>query len=358
MVGKNVLSTIRNKGNGVIKKFGNYIIVVISIMALIGYLLYTEGIETIIRVFSNIQYRWIFFSLLSTIACWLADALILYSLSRSYGGQSSFRYIFRCARVGVMFGLISPLQSGMAPAQMIMLTKDGMRSGNVATVLLFKNILLLLATSLILGLFLYWKRAWVSTLNPWLFAIILGALVLNAFYLVILFSVGKAQRIVTRITIVIIRLLAKIRVVKRLEAMEIRAKQEIEHMNLNFNNLNLYSLKSVFLILLSIVQMVLFCQSTFFIYRAFGLVEHGYLTILAGQFFVFAIQSIIPIPGGLGIADGGFYLILNYIFGVQNINFALVLWRIFSFYLPIFMGMLLLFTYKRKVKKLGENLDL
>ncbi len=341
-----------------IRKFGNYIIVFASIMALVGYLFYTEGMETITKVFSSIHYRWLFISLLSTFACWLADALVLHTLSRSYGGQSPFWYIFRCARVGVMFGLISPLQSGMAPAQMIMLTKGGMRSGNVATVLLFKNILLLLATSFVLAIFLYWKRAWVSTLNPWLFAIILGALVLNAFYLVILFSVGKAQKIVTRLTIAIIRLLAKMRVVKRLEILEKRAKQEIEHMNQNFNNLYLWSFKSAFLTLLSIIQMVLFCQSTYFIYRAFGLVEHGYFTILAGQFFVFAIQSIIPIPGGLGVADGGFYLILNFIFGVQNINFALVLWRIFSFYLPIFMGMLLLFTYKRKVKKLGDNLDL
>ena len=122
-------------------------------------------------------------------------------------------------------------------------------------------------------------------------------------------------------------------------------------MNTNFSKLDLWTGKTLGILVLSLLQMVLLYQTTYFIYHAFGLSGQSYLTILAGQTFVGAIQSVIPLPGGVGVADGGFYLILNSMFGSENINFALVMWRLLSFYLPILTGVFLLFTDKRKEKK-------
>ena len=144
-------------------------------------------------------------------------------LVESYGATNSFGFAFRCARVGVMFGLISPLQIGMAPAQMVMLSKGGMRSGDTATVLLFKNIMLVVATSLLLGVFLVWKRTWLGELNKWLFILILVAFVLNIIYLVLLFFIGRNQKQVTGIAHALIRFLAKLHVVKDPENLQERA---------------------------------------------------------------------------------------------------------------------------------------
>lgn len=334
-----------------IKKIGNWIMIIASIVILAGYLWYAEGSETIIKVFSEIEYRWLFLGLLNTGICWLIDAFILYTLVRSYGNNVPFRTMFRSARVGVMFGLITPLQSGLAPAQMVMLAKSGVRSGSAAAILLYKNIVLLIATSFAIGALLFVKRAWVATLHPLLSIVIILSLVISAAYLIVLVIAGKAQRLMTKIALALSSVLIKLHVIKHGEVMQRRIRMEIGQMSRRFNAVRIYSWKTIRLTLLSLVQMVMLCSSTYFIYRSFGLFGHDYLTVLAGQFFVFAIQSVLPIPGGLGVADGGFYLILNFIFGSQNINFALILWRLYSFYLPIIVGILLLFTQRRREVK-------
>ncbi|MHC1692845.1 MAG: YbhN family protein [Sphaerochaetaceae bacterium] len=332
-------------------RFWNWFIIIASCVALVVYLFATEGRQTIAQVFASMDYWWIAGGIASMVLCWLADAFLLYAISKEYKGEYSYWFIFRCSRVGVLFGLISPMQSGMIPTQMVMLAQGGMRTGDSATAILFKNILLTLASTLLQAGFLIWKGSWLWNLSQFLCIIIFIALFASVLYLLFLLFVGKAETLVTRFISAIIRLLGRIHILKDPQKTQDRAFLEIVQMHLNFSKIRMDSWKSIGLLVVSIAQMVFFTQTTYFIYRSFGLNGQGFMTIMAGQTFISAIQSIIPLPGGVGVTDSGFYTILNVLFGVDKINFALVIWRLLTFYLPIMTGMSMLFTYRRKEKK-------
>lgn len=53
------------------------------------------------------------------------------------------------------------------------------------------------------------------------------------------------------------------------------------------------------------------------------------------------ITSFIPLPGGSGGAEAGFYLFFGMFFPQSGvIAIAILIWRIFTFYMPIVAGVI------------------
>ena len=63
------------------------------------------------------------------------------------------------------------------------------------------------------------------------------------------------------------------------------------------------------------------------------------------------VMAFTPIPGAGIAAEGGFLLIFNTLFKKGTINMAILIWRMFTFYLPIVIGALFLIRVKRREKK-------
>jgi uncharacterized membrane protein YbhN (UPF0104 family) len=59
------------------------------------------------------------------------------------------------------------------------------------------------------------------------------------------------------------------------------------------------------------------------------------------------IQSVVPIPGDWGGRQRVYYIMVQ-IMGNAYINFAMVLWRLLTLYLPILPGLVALMLGKRK----------
>ena len=83
------------------------------------------------------------------------------------------------------------------------------------------------------------------------------------------------------------------------------------------------------------------------VYRAFGNTGTSFWQIIPAQAFLLLIMTFVPTPGsGLG-AEGGFYLLFNSIFKEGTINMSILFWRIYTFYLPILVGTILLIPVKK-----------
>ncbi|MEG1997001.1 MAG: lysylphosphatidylglycerol synthase domain-containing protein, partial [Clostridiales bacterium] len=76
----------------------------------------------------------------------------------------------------------------------------------------------------------------------------------------------------------------------------------------------------------------------FWIYKAFGLSGQSFAMIVAIQTTMTLSLESLPIPGGVGIAEGSFLLIYSSIFGPALVAPALLLCRGLNYYCGLLIG--------------------
>lgn len=103
--------------------------------------------------------------------------------------------------------------------------------------------------------------------------------------------------------------------------------------------------------LYSIIQHTAYYCVTYMIYRAMGNSGVSIFNIIPAQAFLMMVMAFTPVPGAGIAAEGGFLLIFNTLFKKGTINMAILIWRMFTFYLPIVIGALFLIRIKKKDKK-------
>ncbi|MEN6471591.1 MAG: lysylphosphatidylglycerol synthase transmembrane domain-containing protein [Clostridiaceae bacterium] len=87
------------------------------------------------------------------------------------------------------------------------------------------------------------------------------------------------------------------------------------------------------------MEIVCFLAVTYFIYRGFSLSEYPPYYVVLLQSLLSMAVSFIPIPGGAGASEGGFYLVFGSLFS-QALRFpAMLLWRMLTYYLNILLGL-------------------
>lgn len=149
-----------------------------------------------------------------------------------------------------------------------------------------------------------------------------------------------------------IRLLAKLRLVKDPETTGEKAESSlcdsIESLKLICAN----PLRAAGAFLLAILYQLFIFMIPYFILRAFG-AEMGIITEITMCVYVYSSVTIIPTPGNSGAAEISFYSLFASV-GSQNLFFAMLIWRFFSYYMFIISGVLIyaknLFRHRHKGK--------
>ena len=314
------------------------------------YLVLTEGSENIARMFRLMDYRWVALALASTLLFWVFDALVLFLILHNQSRTLPFAACFRSSLIGMLFGLITPLQSGNIAAQVVVLRQHGLESGDAIAVMLVKNIIMVVSSVIIMSTAAIVLGASLYRQSPVIFWVVVLSLFLNLLFIFGMVVAGVREGLVRKSLLAGVRVLAKMRIIKNPEKVSARISVEVSRLHDNFIAVRQRGGMVARGVLLGIVGLMGSYQIIYFIYRGFGLAQANYVDVVAGQVFSMTIQTIVPLPGGAGITDSGFYFILISLFTKAFINFALIFWRFFTFYLPILAGMFVLAGSKRKSK--------
>lgn len=86
----------------------------------------------------------------------------------------------------------------------------------------------------------------------------------------------------------------------------------------------------------------------------FGQSGISIIKIISAQAFLSLVMAFVPVPGAGIAAEGGFYLLFNTFFEKEKINMAILFWRIYTFYLPIFIGAIFMIKVNKKDKLMKE----
>ncbi len=329
----------------------NITIVIIIFIGLFIYMVNVDGINNIVNLLTNADFKWVLGGVFCIVFFWICEAITLHlPLKKLYPNQK-FGESFKVSMIGQLFNNLTPFCSGGQPMQAYELTKSGKRVSDSFSMLAIKFIVYQMALVLFTFVVVIFQfDFFISLMDNFLWVAILSFGV-NIFAIIIVILAGINKKIISSIANPFIKLLGKIKIFKNPDKTIKKFDESLSNFNNQFKFMKEQKILILKMFLISIVQCLSYYMITYMVYRAFGNSGLAIWQIIPAQAFLLLIMTFIPTPGaGVG-AEGGFLLIFNSIFKEGTINMSILFWRLYTFYAPIIVGAIFLAFSNKKEKK-------
>lgn len=285
----------------------------------------------------------------------LCESLKYFVMIRACTGRNMPSASFEVATLGKYYDFITPSGTGGQPFQMYYLKKAGLSagvSGALPVMGFFTNQVSFIVAAIVLFI---WRSSALETAAPMKAAAIFGLVCYSVVpVLLVLFSIFP--RLTKSIVSGVLKLLSKIRIIKDYEKSFGTVCRYFEdyRSNLYFLAKEKFSFISAFV--LSLLAQLAIASVPFFVLRAFGAENTVWLDVMTLSFYVYAAVTFIPTPGNMGVAEGAFYIIFKELSG-GVLFWGTMIWRFFTFYLFIILGLLVVAVTSLKIKKNAAKTD-
>lgn len=319
-------------------KWINWAIIGISVVAVIFYIFMVDKPSNILKAFSAIKLSWVLMAIGAIVLYWILESGVLHIVIKKLYRPQHFSSSIRTSMVGQFYNCITPFASGGQPMQAYSLVKSGVPLGAAGSALLIKFIVYqftLTVYSLVL-LLIFWnffaaRVSGLATLSA------VGFLI-NFAVMAGLLCIGFAKKFTAKAAAGLIRLLAKLKLVKHPEEKIQSAQEELERFYQGFRLAGKNKAAVLQMIALSAVQLTAFFLIPYFLCVAFGSRGVSPLHVIAAQAFVTMVTSFVPLPGAAGGAEISFVTFFAIFVKGNVLNLSMLLWRILTFYFPIIFG--------------------
>lgn len=325
--------------------FGRKVNIVLCAMAfavLFGYLFIAgEGEETIGAI-ASFNWWFLVLTLIGIVLYWFFEAACMQIVSNYlYPG---FSFIKTCivTVIGQYFNCITPLSSGGQPMQAYYYKRFGMPLSDAMTMLLLRFIVYQFTMTIYAVIVLVLRfRYFTEALRPLMYLVAIG-FIGGLFLMSMLLALAFAKSTVTKSVLWFITVLANFNVIKDREAARAEAQQQL---NDAYHGIRVLLKEPALLLKVSgvtFVQLTVYFSLSYVIFAGFDLEANDYFTVLSCQAFIYLIASFVPLPGAVGAAEGSYILFFNAVYGAPSVvALSTFIWRLFTFYLPIMLGMVL-----------------
>ena len=283
----------------------------------------------------------------------LCETLKYFFMLRSCTKRNMVKTAFEVGVLGKYYDFITPSGSGGQPFQMYFLKKNGLTAG-VSGALPIVGFLTNQVAFIVIAIVLFIMRLpYIETGVAGDLAAGIGIICYSAVpTLMLLFSIFP--KIATSLVSWFIKLLAKIKLVKE---PEVKVKKVCDTFA-EYREKLAFMAKSNSVMVLTFVFSVLAQLANaivpYFVLVACGVDNASVIDIITLSFYVYATVTYIPTPGSTGAAEGAFYLVFNQL--SDGILFwGTLIWRFFTYYLFILLGMLVMAITTVREKKDAPN---
>ena len=168
------------------------------------------------------------------------------------------------------------------------------------------------------------------------------------------------KKLGNKIIVLLVKLLHKLRIVKNPYAMYLKIMRPalvFQHKMKDF----FASKKITFtFLIMSVFEYLIEYSIPFFVYSAFnGFDLSIYWQLLSVTIIIELASHVLPIPGGTGMAELSFYAVFASLFTADVLFWALIIWRILSYYDYLIVGLgMTVYDYfygKRKFKNYSKE---
>jgi uncharacterized protein (TIRG00374 family) len=268
------------------------------------------------------------------------EALNIGYLLRTIGQKARALHCILYAFVGFFFSAITPTSTGGQPAQLYYMRKDQIPTP-VATLVLMIITITYKAVLIAVGLaVLIFRPANIeSHLGPMLGLCWLG-LILNIITVGFIFLLVFHPTMARSLTISLVRLFGKIRMIRKPERYILRVETAMEQYRdvSGYFRANMVVVWKVFVI--TFVQRFLLFSITYFTFRSFGLHRVDFFAVTLMQAMISVAVDMLPLPGGMGAAENLFLAIFDSLGGGLTLPIMIVS-RGLSYYTQLILSALM-----------------
>lgn len=296
---------------------------------------------------SEVSLKW--WSLIPAVVCFLIAltidihkyALMIRKMLGSKIDQKNVRKVARrTVLLGKYYDNITPAAVGGQPFQIYYMRKNsGLKRGASTSIPVFGMISIQIAF-IIIALFCFIFGGLIHSNPALLFTALIG-LLFYAFWPVMVAGVSFFPKQTTKFLKIIVKILAKIKIVKNreklLQKVEDEADEYVDAVKMILKTKGLF----LAVILWSLVYNFLIASIPFFVLTAFG----GNVDFMSCFVITIAVMSaiyFIPTPGNSGAAEGTFFVVFSAL-SSGYIFWAMLVWRFFSYYIYIILGPIIYF---------------
>ncbi|MDO4963305.1 MAG: lysylphosphatidylglycerol synthase transmembrane domain-containing protein [bacterium] len=238
-----------------------------------------------------------------------------------------------------LFSGITPSSTGGQPVQLYYMKKDKIpvRKSLITLILntiYFKLILFLFGIVIII----FYKNIIYSNIYLTIFFYL--GFITDLIIVVLGFLILFKQKIIKKFLNIYYKLKLKIKHEDGIDINKI-VKEKINIYNAEIKYIKSHKLEVYLGFIITLVQRVVLFSISYLIYKALGLSEYNYFYLLICQVIVQISIEAVLLPGGSGVSEFLLSLIFSSVFGASLANPSMLLTRIFTFYFPLILSLML-----------------
>ena len=313
-----------------------------AFIVLFGYLFIAGEGEDTIRALTSFNWAFLLLALIGMIIYWLLESASMQIICNSLFKGFSFGKTFIVTIIGQYFNCITPLSSGGQPMQAYYYQRFGLPIEHAMPMLLCRFIVYQLTMTIyaIIVLLLRFEY-FTEDLRAIMYLVAIGFV--GGFVLIaMLFALAFAKNAIIKAATWAINLLGRIGILKNPDTTLKNATKSLEESYVGIRFLLKEPKILIKVSLVTFVQLTVYFSLSWVIFAGFGLENGDYFTVLSCQAFIYLIASFVPLPGAIGASEASYITFFNYVYGDPSIvALSTFIWRVFTFYLPIVLGMAL-----------------
>lgn len=317
-----------------------------------------DGPEKIFASLAGADKRWLAAGAGCMLIYWALESGCLHLAARkAWPGQRLGTSVVT-SMIGQLFNCITPFASGGQPIQAFHMTRSGMPVGKATSVLLAKFIVYQTVLALYSAAVLVFEyRNFAENIDGFSKLALIGFAV-NAAVVVVLFCVGFFPKITGGFFQSCLLILARLRIIRDPEAAGAGIDREISTFHQGFTELRRERGVMSAMAVMTVLQLTAFFLVPYCVLMALGIQGLQVGHVVASAAFILMISSFVPLPGASGGAEGSFYVFFQMFFKASgSVSVAILLWRMFTFYLPIVVGVYFARHLSHRRKHSGKGQD-
>lgn len=324
----------------VIKKyFMNFVwIIVFALIAL--YFTLKGDFNIIIDTVQNAQMEWIAIAVGLMLAYIILEGYVLMAFGRLYNKAYSFKQGVVNSFCATFFNGVTPFQSGGQFAQVYVFNKQGIAPSYAASILLlnfivYQTVMVLYTLGVVIFKYNYYRDNFSN-----FFSLALIGFAINFIVIVSLFVAAKSKRVQNFFVEVVLRIGAKVRIVKDYDTTVNKVERYLEDFRMELKTLQKNKKILITVSLINVVRLTILYLIPYFCARALSLDVSGiHLSEFIGiTSFIYMITAFIPIPGASGGSEGTFVIMFSYLLGSIGAKSSVIVWRFVTYYFALLVG--------------------
>ncbi len=282
-----------------------------------------------IKVVLNANYIYVLLAFLCMISYFVFEGInnkiILASLGKKIKLLSSIKY----SLIGFFFSGITPAATGGQPMQIYYMSKDNIKVEHSTLSLMVQLASFQIVTILMGFLGAIVNRELFTNGFIWLFLIGTFIKMIGLSIMIIGLFYSKFSK---KIISLIIKILEKLKYSK-IEEKKKQFNELIDSYNKDAKYIKSHKSIMVKSICMVFLQFLVYYTISYFVYKSFGLCQFGWIKLIMMQALLYVTVSSLPLPGSIGVSEGGFLRIYSIIYGSTVLGSAMILNRVINFYL-------------------------